>query len=151
LIERRPNVEFATSIDIQAPHTVVWRVMSDIERWHEWTPSVRSIRKFGDGPLAPGTRALVRQPKFPPAMWTVETVVVNSHFVWRSRAPFLRVIANHAVTPTGTGTRATLSITYEGWLGRWMARMTRAITERYLALEARGLKERSEAQAGASS
>ncbi len=118
--------------------------MSDIERWHEWTPSVTSIKKFGDGPIAAGTRALIRQPKFPPAMWTVETVVPNSHFVWVSTAPLIRVVASHSVTPTPGGTRATLSIEYEGLLAGVMAWLTGGITERYLALEANGLKARSE-------
>ena len=44
-------VEFRTSVDIATPSEVVWAVMSDVERWHEWTPSVRSIRLVGGGPI----------------------------------------------------------------------------------------------------
>jgi hypothetical protein len=142
-------MEFSKSIEIRAPHTIVWRVMSDIERWHEWTPSVTSITKIGDGPIRAGTRAWIRQPKLPPAMWKVQTVVHDSHFIWVSTAPGLRVIANHAVAPIGGGTRATLSLRYEGLLGRLMARLTRAITLRYLDMEAEGLKRQSEAAANA--
>jgi hypothetical protein len=37
-----------------------------------------------------------------------------------------------------------LSLRYEGLLGGLLARMTRGITNRYLAMEANGLKKRSE-------
>ena len=37
----------------------VWAVMSDIERWHEWTASITGIQKLEPGPLAVGLRARV--------------------------------------------------------------------------------------------
>lgn len=40
------------------------------------------------------------------------------------------------------GCRVTLSIRYEGILGAWLARWTRDLNERYLAMEARGLQAR---------
>ena len=65
--------------------------MADGERWHEWTPSVRSIRFLDKGPLALGTRALIRQPRFPPAVWQVTALEPGKSFTWRSGAPGLRV------------------------------------------------------------
>ena len=47
------------------------------------------------------------------------------------------------------GTRATLRLTYDGVLARVMGRMTRGITNRYLDMEAAGLKRRSEENARA--
>ena len=138
--------DFIRSVEIAAPPARVFAVMSDIERWHEWTASVTSIRQLDPGPLAVGTRALIRQPKFPPALWKVTDVEPGRGFTWVSRAPALRVFAHHFVEPQGTGTRATLSLRYEGFLGKAMARMTRDITERYLDLEAAGLKSRSEGE-----
>jgi hypothetical protein len=55
------------------------------------------------------------------------------------------VIGVHHIEPTPTGSRVTLSLTYQGVLGRLMGRWTSGITNRYIAMEAAGLKRRSEA------
>jgi hypothetical protein len=140
-------VDFDISVDIAAPPDIVWGVMIDGERWHEWTPSVRSIRRIDDGPLRVGSRALIRQPKFPPAMWTVTALEPGRSFTWRSGAPGMWVYANHSVTSIEGGTRAALRLHFDGPLGRLLGRMTRAINNRYLGLEAAGLKRRSEDRA----
>ena len=71
-------------------------------------------------------------------------------FTWKSGAPGMRVYARHSVTPSGNGSRAVLSLRYEGTIGRLFARLTRGITDRYLGYEAAGLKRRSEERAGSS-
>ena len=135
---------FSLSIDIFAPAERVFEVMSDVERWHEWTPSVNSITLHQPGPLTVGGRALIRQPKFPPALWTVTAIEPGRSFTWLSRAPGVRVIAHHSAVPTLNGSRATLSLRYEGIFGGLLAWMTEGVTKRYLFLEAGGLKARSE-------
>ena len=136
-------VDFSINVDIAAPPDRVWAVMSDIEKWHQWTPSVTSVRRRDQGPLRPGSRAWIRQPKFPPALWTV-TEVGDRSFTWVSRAPGMRVTARHYVTPVGSQSRATLSLTFAGIFGPFFGRLTRDINNRYLAMEAAGLKRRSE-------
>lgn len=56
----------------------------------------------------------------------------------RSRAP------QHAVEPAPQGSRATLSLRLEGLFSGPFGRLTGSITERYMGLEAAGLKARSE-------
>jgi hypothetical protein len=137
-------MDFRVVIDIAASSDVVWSVMSDVERWHEWTPSVRSIRLVGGGPIIVGTRAWIKQPRFPPALWKVTAVEPGRSFTWESGAPGLRVYANHSVEPIDIGSRATLVLYYQGFVGRLLARMTSDITKRYLKYESDGLKKRSE-------
>lgn len=135
---------FSISIDINAPAERVFEVMTDTGRWHEWTPSITSITRIGGGPFVVGSRALVRQPKLPPALWTVTAIELGRGFTWVSKAPGVRVYAHHEVEPLATGSRATLSLRYEGWFGNVIANLTARITARYLAMEAGGLKTRSE-------
>ncbi|HVG87252.1 MAG TPA: SRPBCC family protein [Vicinamibacterales bacterium] len=135
---------FSITVDIAAPADRVWAVMSDVERWHEWTPSITRVTLLRKGALAVGSRALVRQPKFPPALWRVTELVPGRSFTWVSVAPGLRVIGRHAVELTVNGTRAVLTLELKGMVGGLWGRLTRGITERYIAFEAAGLKARSE-------
>lgn len=135
---------FSITVDIQASPDRVWAVMRDVERWPEWTPTVTSIQRLDRGPLAVGSRARIRQPKLPRAEWQVTELEERRSFTWMSYGPGVRVTARHWVEAIGGGSRATLSIQYEGLLGPLVARLIRGLNERYLALEARGLKKRSE-------
>jgi uncharacterized protein YndB with AHSA1/START domain len=136
---------FSISVDIAAPPERVWQVMSEVERWPEWTRSVREVRRLGNGgPLQVGSRVLVRQPAFPPALWKVTALDPGKSFAWTSAAPGLRVVASHRVDGSPSGTSATLSLELHGLFGSLFGRMTKEITERYLAMEADGLRKRSE-------
>ncbi len=135
---------FEVSVDIQAPPARVWQVMADVERWHEWTASIRRIEYKRGGSLAPGATAMVRQPRLPPAVWKVTDVKPGASFTWVSRGPGVTTVGTHSVEPLGTGTRARLSLEYTGLLGPIFARIFRRITNEYLALERAGLKRRSE-------
>jgi len=110
----------------------------------EWTASVTSVRRLDKGPLRIGSRALIRQPRFPPAVWTVTTLEPGRRFVWKSGMPGMWVYGDHSVEAIPSGTRATLKLSYDGLLARLMGRLTRGITNRYLDMEASGLKRRSE-------
>ena len=138
---------FSISTDIQAPTDRVWDVMSDVEPWHEWTSSITSITLLDSGPFAVGSRALVRQPKLPPARWRVAAIEPGRSFEWVSAGPGFRTVGFHRVEATGEGTRAALSIEIQGVLGGVLGWLTRAITERYIGFEAAGLKARSETPA----
>jgi uncharacterized membrane protein len=165
---RRRALDFQISVEVAAPADVVWSVMSDVERWHEWTPSVRGVRLLDPTPLRVGSRAMIRQPKFPPAMWQVVSLDPGSGFVWKSGLPGMWVYAYHSVesiaspgsggrTGSATGgatgsnvrTRATLRLHFAGPVSRLLGRLTANINDRYLAMEAAGLKRRSEERAAA--
>ncbi|MEO8125803.1 MAG: SRPBCC family protein [Bryobacteraceae bacterium] len=135
---------FRITIEIQALPDRVWSVMRDVERWPEWTATVTSIRLMDHDGLNVGSRAMVRQPKLLPATWEVTELKEGSSFTWVTRSPGLQVIARHLVEANGTGSRATLSIQFSGLLGPLIARFTRALNQRYLAIEAEGLRKRSE-------
>lgn len=136
--------KFSTSVDIAAPPDRVWDVIIDISRWHEWTPSITSITRLDEGPLAIGSTVVIRQPGLPPARWKVSAIEPNRSFTWVSRGPGFQSIARHSVEQTASGSRATLSIELKGLFGGLLGRLTRDITERYIGYEAAGLKARSE-------
>jgi uncharacterized protein YndB with AHSA1/START domain len=135
--------EFSIAVDIAAPPERVWAVLSDVERWSEWTPSVTRIERLDHGPLVVGSRARIRQPGLLPATWEVTELRDGHDFTWVTRSPGVRVAGRHGVEPSPQGSRATLSVQFSGALARLVARVTRRLNERYLALEAQGLARRS--------
>jgi hypothetical protein len=62
---------FQIETEINASAELVWATMRDVERWPERTPTVTSVRLRTPPPLAVGSRAMIRQPKLPPALWRV--------------------------------------------------------------------------------
>jgi Polyketide cyclase / dehydrase and lipid transport len=134
--------DFTITVEIPVAQSVVWSVMVDVERWPEWTGSISRVKRISPGALRVGSRVRIHQPKFPPAFWRVTELKPGVEFAWVSRAPGLRVTARHKAEAAGRGSRVTLSIHYEGWLGTWLAQWTRHLNERYLEMEANGLKAR---------
>ena len=135
---------FSVSVDIAAAPARVWEVMLDVERWHEWTASVAGIRMLDKGPLTVGTRAMVRQPKFPPALWRVTAIDPGKGFEWVSPGPGFQAVGRHEVVVSPGGSRATLSLELTGPLGGIFGTITGGITQRYIGYEAAGLRARSE-------
>lgn len=144
-------MHFSITTEVDAPSDVVFSVLGEVERWPEWTPTVTRVERLGDaaGPLAPGDRLRIVQPKVPPAEWTITELEPGRGFRLVSRSPGATVEANHRVEPLGTGqrSRVTLSVRFAGFLGRLVGWIMRGLNERYLAQEAAGLKRRSEERA----
>src|SRR5262245_11306267 len=92
--------DLTTRVSIQAPASRVWRTMIDVERWPEWTASVRKVEHLEPAPLGVGSRVRIEQPKLAPAVWTVTDWRPEAAFTWVSRRPGIVVTAVHAVDAT---------------------------------------------------
>jgi hypothetical protein len=138
--------DFSISIDIAATPERVWTVMSDVERWHEWTESVTSVKRLDSGPLAVGSRAIVNQPKLAPAEFVITALDEGKGFTWETRSPGAVVVADHRIEESNDGCRVTLSLKFSGLIGPSAAFMMRDTINRYLEMEANGLKQRCEAK-----
>lgn len=135
------------SIEIDAPASVVWAVFSDVERWQEWTASIERIVAL-DGPtIEVGKRFEIEQPRFPKLVWTVTAVDPGVSWTWKQRSPGGTTYATHEIESRADGTTVVRQqIDQRGPVGVLVGLLTRRLTRRYLDLEARGLKERSEAR-----
>ena len=132
---------FSITLDIRAPSKLLWAVMTDIERWPDWTASVSRVKPLTSGPLRIGSRIRIHQPKLFLASWRVTELGPGKHFTWVTASPGMRVTARHVVEPTTIGCRVTLSVSYKGFFGRLLAHWTRDLNDRYLAMEGHGLKD----------
>src|SRR5690606_40263556 len=133
------------STDIHAPPERVWQVIMDVERWHEWTPSISSIERLQPGELKAGDRVRIKQPRLPSVVWTVSKVEPGRLMEWRYDSPGSHSVAWHAVEPSGTGSKATLGIEQRGLFFAVAGRFLDKRTREYVDMELQGLKRRSEA------
>ncbi|MFC7596800.1 SRPBCC family protein [Terrabacter sp. GCM10028922] len=137
-------MEQSITVDIDAPASRVWAILSDAERWPEWTETVRSVT-LHDGVLRLGATATIDQPRLPTVRWTVTRFTEGHEFTWESGGPGARTVAHHRVEGTGPGRcRLRLSVSQSGVVGSLVGRLYRGLTDRYLAIEAAGLKARAE-------
>ena len=133
---------FTTTRHIDAPPEPVWEVLFDVARWPEWLPTVDGVQRLDDGPLQVGSRAEVRQPRLPRAVWEVTEVVPGRSFTWEATGPGMRTIGRHEVAPDATGSTVTLGIEQTGPMGAVAALLWRRLTQRYIELEAASLAAR---------
>jgi hypothetical protein len=138
---------FETSIEVDAPVERVFDVYSDVERWPEWTDSVTSVERLDEGPFQVGSRARVKQPRLPVAVWEVTEMVPGRSFTWVARGPGIVTTGTHEVVPAPASgkARATARLEQAGLLGPVLGTVTKGLTNRYLEMEMRGLKARCEA------
>jgi len=142
------EMEQSITVDIAAPPQRVWAVLSDVESWPEWTPTVTSVRLLDQGPLRLGSRAVIHQPRLPENEYVVTELEPGRSFTWVASGPGVRTTGRHAIDPLPGGeARVRLSVAQAGWLGTLMGPFFRGLTDRYLATEADGLRARSEQEA----
>ena len=137
------NLQIST--DIRAESKSVWATLVDVERWPEWTRSVDRVERLDDGEFGIGSRARIRQPRIPVAIWKVTEFESGRSFTWVSEAFGIRSVGTHLVEPRGERTVSLiLTIVQTGWLARLVRSRAEKIAREYLAIEAQGLKRRCE-------
>lgn len=138
-------MHFDNQVTIDADADRVWSVYTDVTRWPEWTASVSSVERVHGDAVEVGARVRIRQPRLPVAVWEVTEVTPGRSWTWVARAPGVRTTASHTVEPLGpTRTRVRQTIDQDGGLGGLVGRLWARLTREYLAMEATGLKQRSE-------
>jgi uncharacterized membrane protein len=144
-LAKHAPAHLSVTFDVQASADRVFSVLQEVERWPEWTATMTAVKKMNDGPLVVGSKVRVRQPKLLPAVWLVSELEENRVFTWGTRSPGLQVTGDHRIESVGSNSRVTLSLDVSGPLGPLLSRLFRGLNERYIAIEAKGLKERCEA------
>jgi uncharacterized protein YndB with AHSA1/START domain len=133
-------------ISIDVPAGQVWSVFTDVERWPQWTPSVKRVEIVVGNAVEVGAVVRMKQPRLPTMRWQVVDVVPGVSWRWVARSPGITTIAGHTLTATSPGsTLVEQSIEHRGPFAWLHGRATRRLTRRFLRLEAEGLKARCEA------
>ena len=133
-------------VTIDAPPAQVWAVLADVERWPEWTASMRRVQPLDPGAFGVDSRAHIRQPRLLPMVWRVTDFEPRRGFAWETRGLGATTVADHRlVADDRHGTTVMLTVRQTGPLARLFSPWTAKLVRRYLEMEAQGLKRRCEA------
>jgi uncharacterized protein YndB with AHSA1/START domain len=135
-------MNFEISVTIDAPREHIWAVLTDVERWPEWTASMTSVAYVEGDSIAVGSRARIKQPRLPTVVWEVTAVEPGQSFTWQARSVGITTLATHRLTPEPAGVTVSLGIQQRGALGWLVGLLTAQMTRRYVGMEAEGLKRR---------
>lgn len=136
-------MRFVEVIEVTADLDRVWAVQVDVERWPEWTASVRSVRRLEPGPFTLGSTARLEQPWLRPAVWRVTEFDPPRCFAWESDSPGVHSRGEHRLTPLPDGrVRVELVVEQSGPLAALTGLLAGRALRRYLRMEADGLRRR---------
>jgi uncharacterized membrane protein len=139
-------MRFEKSIDIDAPQQRVWDVLSDIAAWPRRVETVETVELLTPSPLAQGSRVRLKQPKLPEGVWDITVWDAPSYFEWTQKTGGITSVAGHRVEALGEGrSRLTLTLDMRGLLVPIMGLFYKGLTNRYMTLEAEGMKRAAEA------
>jgi uncharacterized protein YndB with AHSA1/START domain len=137
------NIE--TTVSIAASPERVWAVLSDVERWHEWTASITCAKLLTPAPLHNTSAARIKQPRFPSMVWRVTTFEPGRGFAWETRSLGAVTVGEHWISANlQGGVDVLLTVRQTGPLVFLFRAWISKITREYVEMEAQGLKRRCE-------
>jgi uncharacterized membrane protein len=138
-------LQFEKSIEIDASQQRVWDVLSDLEAWPQRIETVDAVELLTSAPMTKGSRVRLRQPKLPEGTWEVTVWDAPSYFEWTQKESGVTNVAGHRVEALGEGrARLTLTLDMRGILIPVIGRFYKGLTNRYMNLEAEGMKRAAE-------
>jgi hypothetical protein len=138
-------MHFEESIDIGSGQSRVWEVLSDLEGWPRHIETVEVVELLTPGPLGVGSKVRLRQPKLPEGEWEITVWDAPSYFEFRQTSGGVTNVAGHRVEAIDDlRSRLTLNLDMRGWLVPVVAVFYKGLTERYLTIEAQGMKSAAE-------
>lgn len=138
-------MRFEKSIEIDASQQRVWDVLTDLAAWPQRIETVDSVELLTPAPLAKGSRVRLKQPKLGEATWEVTAWDAPASFEWTQTTGGITSVASHRVDALGEGrARLTLAIDMRGLLTPVIGLLFKGLTNRYMNVEAEGMKRAAE-------
>jgi uncharacterized membrane protein len=138
-------MRFETTIEIDAPQQRVWDMVSDIEAWPGRIETVDIVELLTPAPITKGSRLRLKQPKLAEGTWEIAVWDAPSYFEWTQKMTGSTTVAGHRVEALGESrARLTLTLEMRGLLVPVMALFYKDLTNRYMNLEAEGMKRAAE-------
>ena len=142
-------IHIERSINVNTPPERVWAVLIDIERWPEWTESMKSVERLDSGEFGVGSKAKLKIRRSPSAnVWTVTALTPNRSFTWETNSGGVKGVATHVIEPDGNGSKVMLTVDLSGPVAALFGWFVGTPSRQNVEMEAEGLKRRAEESSG---
>jgi len=142
-INPKAPVLVAREIEIEAPASLVWHVLSDIREWPSWNPAVSTVSMYGE--FEPGTEF----------QWKADGVTIISclqeitpqrSLLWTGRIPGIRATHAWSLEELDGKTHVRSEESYEGLIVRLFSRYFHRMLETSLDNALQSMKLECEKQ-----
>ncbi|MGH1493209.1 MAG: SRPBCC family protein [Acidimicrobiales bacterium] len=133
------------TLHIDAAVERIWELTLDVEAWPTHTPTMTSVKRVDQLPLAVGSAVRIKQPGQRERVWTVSALEPGRRFAWSTQTMGTAMTGAHTLTATPSGTTQTLSVDIEGKLSRLVGAILRRPIAKAIAAENLGFKAAAEA------
>lgn len=114
-----------TEIDISAPPAKVWSIITDIDKWHEWSPTINASEGMASVDSTLTITMMSKEegkdgPKYNPKIIQMDE---PKYFHWRAHMMAGFVFTNDKIielTETDSGTKVTHTETFKGLMAALM-------------------------------
>ena len=130
--------------EVRASVDRLWDLTVDVEGWPALSPTMTSIERLDEGPIAPGSTARVVQPRQRARTWTVSEVEPGRRFVWHTRALGCTMTGEHRLEPRGDTCTQTLGLELTGGPAPLVGRLLGRTVRQALAQENAGFARAAE-------
>lgn len=138
-------MHFEKTIEIDATQQRVWDVLSDLEAWPPPIETVDVVELLTPAPISRGSHVRLKQPKLGEGTWDITVWEAPSYFEWTQKTGGITSVAGHRVEAMGERrARLTLTLDMRGFLIPVMTLFYKGLTNRYMNLEAEGVKRAAE-------
>lgn len=104
------------------------------------------IEELDSRPMGLRSRVRIEQPGLRPTVWVVTAWEPETRFVWEAESFGVAVTGSHILDACEEGCEVTLGLRFDGGLGGLVGLLKGRLAERYVRLEAEGLKARSQSK-----
>lgn len=130
---------YEAQIVIDRPCADVWKSLSALEKWPQWTPTMTSVRRLsGEGV---GAVYEVRQPGLPKSHLTISEWNEGHSFTWGATEKPSSMVAEHVLTEINENeTEVKLTISMTGPMVALVWKLWGRKIRRFVDVEAQSLK-----------
>lgn len=114
-------MQVESRITVAASPEKIFEIYADVSNWKQWDPDTKDSVIYG--PFQTGSKGRITPPKGIAVPMDFISVIPNTSFTVESRIPLFRMMFEHELNVTATGTEVVHRVTFSGALSFLLGRI----------------------------